>query len=109
MCSLTGGILSHGAYLICHEAMVNAARHARASSISASVISYPQSLRIAITDNGSGFAFRGRYDQSALTKMNLGPVSLRERVAFLGGRLTIESGDLGASIEIVLPIMEKRG
>lgn len=45
----------------------------------------------------------------ALTEMNQGPVILRERVASLGGSLTIESGETGTRLEIALPIMEKGG
>jgi signal transduction histidine kinase len=103
------GSVDHEVYFIVHEAMINAARHAKASSIHAEIISEANSLRIVVADNGCGFPFRGRYDQSALARMNLGPKTLRERVALLGGSLTIESGDTGACLEIALPIIEKGG
>jgi signal transduction histidine kinase len=103
------GSVAHEVYFIVHEAMINAARHAKASSIHAEIMGEPNSLRIVVSDNGSGFSFRGRHDQSALARMNLGPVTLRERVASLGGSLAIESGDTGACLEIALPIIEKRG
>lgn len=99
--------VAHEVYLMVHEAMINAARHAKASSIRAEIMGDPNSLRIVVTDDGSGFSFRGRYDQSALARMNLGPITLRERVASLGGCLTIESGDTGSSLEIAFPIVEK--
>ena len=103
------GSVAHEVYFIVHEAMINAARHAKASSIRAEIIGGPHSLRIVVTDNGSGFSFRGRHDQSELAKMNLGPKTLRERIASLGGGLTINSGDRGACLEIALPIIEERG
>jgi signal transduction histidine kinase len=103
------GSVAHEVYFIVHEAMINAARHAKASSIHAEIISEPNSLRIVVTDSGSGFSFRGHHDQSSLARMNLGPITLRERVASLGGGLTIHSDDRGASLEISLPIIEKRG
>ena len=101
--------VSHDVYFIVHEAMINAARHAKASSIHAEIIGEPKSLHIVVTDDGSGFSFRGRYDQSALAQMNLGPKTLLERVASLGGGLTINSGDRGSCLEISLPIIGKRG
>lgn len=100
------GSMGQEVYFVVHEAMVNAARHANASSIHAEIIGEPNSLRILVDDNGSGFPFRGRYDQFVLAQMNMGPITLRERVASLGGSLTIESGDTGTRLEIVLPIEE---
>jgi len=103
------GAVSYEVYFIVHEAMINAARHAKASSIHTEIIGEPNSLRIVVADNGSGFSFHGRYDHSALARMNLGPITLRERVASLGGSLTIESGDAGACLEVALPITETVG
>lgn len=94
-------------YFIIREAMINAARHAKASSIQAEVSSTDHQLQIVVADNGHGFPFTGRHDHTALTEANLGPVILRERVASLGGRLAIESGKEGARLEITLPIPEK--
>jgi signal transduction histidine kinase len=93
-------------YFIVHEAMINAAHHAKASSIHTEIISEPHAVRIVVADNGTGFPFHGRYDQAALARMNLGPKTMRERVASLGGSLTIESGDTGACLEVSLPIMK---
>ena len=101
--------VAHEIYFIVHEALINAARHANASSIHAEIISDQDKMRIVVADNGCGFPFRGRHDHAALTEMNLGPVILRERVASLGGGLTIESGESGTRLEIALPILEKRG
>ena len=94
-------------YFIIQEAMINAVRHARASSIQAEITSTDHQLQIIVTDNGHGFPFDGRYDHAALTGMDLGPIVLRERVTSLGGRLAIESGKTGARIEITLTIPEK--
>ncbi|MBU1182302.1 MAG: hypothetical protein KKF00_09110 [Proteobacteria bacterium] len=101
------GTMAQGVYLITHESMINAARHSKASSIKAEISSTDHQLQILVTDNGHGFPFNGRYDHAALTKTNLGPVVLRERVTSLGGQLTIESGQAGARLEITLPIPEE--
>lgn len=95
---------AQGVYFIIHEAIINAARHARASSVQVGISSTGRQIRIAVTDDGCGFPFAGRHDHSDLTENNLGPVILRERVTSLAGRLAIESGATGAHLEITLPI-----
>jgi signal transduction histidine kinase len=101
--------MAQGIYFIIHEAMINAARHAEASSILAEICAANHRMRIVVTDNGHGFPFAGRHEHAALTEANIGPVILRERVASLGGRLAIESGKTGARLEITLPIQETMG
>jgi signal transduction histidine kinase len=91
-------------YFIIQEALINAARHANASSIRTEVNSTDHQLQIIVSDNGHGFSFTGRHDQAMLTEKNLGPIILRERIASIGGRLAIESGKAGARLEITLPI-----
>ena len=61
-------------------------------------------VRITVADNGRGFPFRGDYDHAALTALRLGPVTLKERVAALGGTLAIASTESGARLEIALPL-----
>ena len=53
---------------------------------------------------GHGFPFRGRYDHAALAEARLGPASLRDRAASLGGTLTIDSEGSGSRVEIALPL-----
>ena len=89
--------------LMVREALVNAARHSGASAVGVAVEARAGALRISVADNGRGFPFRGRYDHAALT--GLGPVSLRERIAALGGSLSIDSTESGARLEITLPLV----
>jgi len=56
-----------------------------------------------VADNGRGFPFEGRYDLASLDRAGQGPRTLKERVAALGGSLTIESSPAGATIEARLP------
>lgn len=93
--------------LMVHEAVVNALKHAGPSKVTIDIGVSGSSLAIAVSDDGRGFAFRGRYDHEALDRHNIGPVSLRERVAALGGRLAIESGPTGSRIDVELPIPEQ--
>ena len=92
-------------YLIVHEALVNAARHAQASVARVEVEVSKDKVRILITDNGQGFRFRGHYDHAALTDKKLGPVMLKERITALQGSLVIDSEEAGSRLEIVLPLV----
>jgi signal transduction histidine kinase len=87
-----------------HEAVVNALKHAEPSRIHVDVDMDGGAVRIVIADDGHGFPFRGRYDHAALSEARIGPASLRDRAASLGGSLTIESEGSGSRVEIVLPL-----
>ena len=87
-----------------HEAVVNALKHGEPSRIWVDVEAHDDVLHIVVGDDGHGFPFRGRYDHTALERGALGPASLRDRTASLGGRLTIESEGTGSRVEIALPI-----
>jgi signal transduction histidine kinase len=101
--------LSQEIYFIVHESLINAARHADASAVRAELAVEDNGVRIMVVDDGRGFAFRGRYDHADLTRMDLGPVTLKERVASLGGSLAIDSSDTGTRLEIALPLAENGG
>jgi len=99
------GELAHEIYQIVHEALVNAARHSDASVVQVQLRVESQHVDIAVADNGRGFPFRGHYDDATLIARNLGPVTLKERVASLGGSLAIDSTEVGACLHITLPFM----
>jgi signal transduction histidine kinase len=85
------------------EAVANARRHGEARSVDIQVNIQTDGVDVTITDDGRGCPFRGRYGLAELRDKGLGPRSLRERVAALGGRLTLESAQTGTRIEIHLP------
>jgi signal transduction histidine kinase len=89
-----------------HEAVVNALKHGHPSRIRVDLDVDNGILRIVVADDGHGFPFRGRYDHAALTEARLGPASLRERAASLGGTLTIDSEVAGSRVEIALPLSQ---
>ncbi|HEX4348724.1 MAG TPA: histidine kinase [Vicinamibacterales bacterium] len=88
--------------LMVHEAVVNALKHGQPSRVAVSVLGAPDELRVVVSDDGHGFPFRGRFDHATLTASKIGPKSLLDRVSALGGRLSIESGDAGSRIEVIL-------
>jgi signal transduction histidine kinase len=88
---------------IVREALINAARHAHARSVTISVGADGEAVQLSIADDGEGFPFTGRYDLARLARFDLGPAVLRERVVALGGALTIESSPQGARLDISIP------
>jgi signal transduction histidine kinase len=98
------GTLSHGLYLMIHEALINAAQHAGASSVCVALNVQGTSVHLMVRDNGRGYPFHGHYDLAALTALSLGPRMLRGRVASLGGDLTIDSAAAGACLSITMPL-----
>ena len=88
-----------------HEAVINALKHAHPSRVSVDVqAADARQLRILVVDDGRGFPFTGRLEHEALVKSNSGPLSLRDRVIALGGKMAVESGPSGASVEILLSL-----
>ena len=96
--------LARDIYRIVHEAFINAARHAHAAAARVELGVADTQVCITVADDGCGFPFRGHYDLAALTTLNLGPVTLKERIASLGGSLVIDSSDTGARLHITLPL-----
>jgi signal transduction histidine kinase len=93
-------------FLLLHEALTNAARHSGATALQMSAVQEQGGLSIVVADDGRGFPFKGHYDFRTLTIQNLGPVTLKERVTRLGGRLTIDSTHAGSRLEIFLPMLK---
>ena len=96
--------VDHAVRLMVHEAIVNALKHAQPSRVAVSIDAVDAELRVSIADDGRGFPFRGRLDHERLIAANAGPVSLRERVTALDGRMTIESTAAGSRVEFVVPV-----
>jgi len=95
--------LAHDVYRLVQEALVNASRHGRASQATVDLRLDGAAVRITVSDDGCGFPFHGDYDFATLTASKLGPVSLKQRVAALGGSLEITSSAAGARLEVRLP------
>jgi len=104
-----GADVSDELYYLISEAVVNAARHAKASTVRVDLDVGESRIGIVIVDNGHGFPFSGRHDHTSLKASRLAPVTLGERVDALHGTLTIDSSDRGARIEIVVPRSPSKG
>jgi signal transduction histidine kinase len=96
--------LDHGVKMMFHEAIVNALKHGHPSRVVVAVDIADGRLILTITDDGRGFPFHGQLEHEALVREDIGPVSLRDRVEALGGRLSIDSSLRGSRIELSLPL-----
>jgi signal transduction histidine kinase len=87
-------------YTVC-EALTNAAKHAQASVVDVHAGAGGGVLRIEVRDDGFGGATVGS---------GSGLVGLTDRVAALGGRLTVHSPlGVGTTLRVVLPLTEPTG
>jgi signal transduction histidine kinase len=91
--------------LMIHEGVSNALKHGHPSRVSIEVETSESQLKVAIADDGLGFPFRGRLEHEELAGFSAGPVSLRERVGALDGRLSVESRPTGSRVEFVIPVV----
>lgn len=90
--------------LMIHEGVSNALRHSHPSRVAIDVETSEAHLKVVIADDGLGFPFSGRLDHEELKAFSAGPVSLRERVGALDGRLSVESRPTGSRVEFVIPV-----
>lgn len=80
------------------EALTNAARHAVATEISQRLRFGPGWVTLTVNDNGQGFDVASRVGKGS------GLTSMQERVAALGGSLSIDSrADHGTEVSATLP------
>lgn len=86
------------------EATANAARHGRAKSVTATVRLETGTVILTVEDDGKGFGFDRRMAHTKLQRLNLGPRSLRERAAALGGEVTIDAASPWTRVVIALPL-----
>ncbi len=97
-------LLGRDVYLIIREALVNSARHGRASEARVTIASSgADALAVTIADNGRGFSFYGHFNSEELARLDVGPRTLRERVLAIHGSLTLESAATGAALHVTLP------
>jgi two-component system, NarL family, sensor kinase len=86
-------------YRIAQEALANVRRHAHAHEVTIALDGDARSVRLAIRDDGQGFAVRGA------GRERHGLVGMRERAKLLRGRLRVESRPgRGTTVRVVVPL-----
>ena len=84
---------------ISQEALRNAVKHARASTISVALHAVDSRLTIAIEDDGMGF------DEATVPPGAFGLQTMRRRAELIGGRLTLRTARAGGThVEVELPL-----
>ena len=87
-------------YRIVQEALTNVVKHAQARNVTILLVRREGSVTAVIEDDGRGF------DPDELSSDGLGLLGMRERVALLDGRLTIESSP-GAGTTLVAEVSDE--
>jgi signal transduction histidine kinase len=89
------GRLAHELRQVLREAVANAVRHGGASRVAIALAEENGMLHLTVADDGTGFP---------AASMTIQPRSISERVAALGGLLSVESSLAGAELHIALPL-----
>jgi signal transduction histidine kinase len=98
--------LLHDLYSIVHEAVANTARHASPSCIVVRIRTDRDDAVVFVSNDGKGFPFKGRYTLAELQAIERGPVSLKERIALLGGEMILDSRENGTELLMRIPRAE---
>jgi signal transduction histidine kinase len=86
------------------EATANAVRHGNSSQINIAVEQTPASIRLQVTDNGTGLeGVSDPLNQTELAARGIGPQSISKRVNDLRGTLSLSSSPNGVRLAIELP------
>lgn len=90
-------------YRIAQEALTNIVRHARAGRVSIVLERTDDRLILIVEDDGSGFDVKAVM-KNAETEQRLGLLGMKERVALVGGSLSIESAQSrGTTLHVRIP------
>jgi PAS domain S-box-containing protein len=87
-------------YRTSQEALTNIAKHAHARSARVSLIKRRFETVLEISDDGHGFVKRNRDDQEG----GYGLLGMRQRVAAVGGEISVETGVDGSRIIVRVPL-----
>ena len=89
-------------FRIVQEALTNVMRHAKATSVAIRLEEDGDALRLAVEDNG-----RGIMDQEAVEPSSFWILSMRERIALLGGTITFQGRpNQGTTITAHIPLLK---
>jgi signal transduction histidine kinase len=88
------------------EALANVARHAEARSVWVTLRAVDECLELVVRDDGRGLDGAAEKRGDAFTQ-HVGLAGMRERVAALGGRVTLANADGGgATLSVRVPIRD---
>jgi two-component system, NarL family, sensor histidine kinase DegS len=92
-------------YRITQEAVNNAIKYSEATEIRISLSHSRAYLNLEIKDDGKGFDYGKLKDNGYFSASGHGIFNIKERVNFINGQLTVETGPgKGTAIQVVLPL-----
>lgn len=98
------GFLGQETFRLISEAVMNSAKHGRASDVHVGVRTAGSEMQIEVSDNGTGFPFHGRLTLEEMRESGSGPTMLAERVSSLNGNLTVDSTESGSTVTMTVPL-----
>jgi signal transduction histidine kinase len=96
--------MEHSIRQMVREATANAVRHGDANTVVCAIGVEDEDLLISISDDGTGFALSGQFDEQAVREKGLAPWSIYERIKSLGGAVTLFSQPGGSHLRLSLPL-----
>jgi signal transduction histidine kinase len=90
-------------YRVAQEALVNVAKHAKATKVEVTILNVPGGVSLEISDNGKSFDV----ERTRIRNMgkHLGLMGMQERVGMVGGIFSIESGKgTGTTVRATVPL-----
>ena len=91
-------------FRIVQEALTNVHRHSESICASVRVAVSPANVRVEIADRGKGIPRGQQDDFPAGGTMGVGLSGMRERVAQLGGQMSLQSSPAGTTVSATLPL-----
>lgn len=85
-------------FRISQEAVINAGRHARATTVRVTLHVQPDAVKLRIADDGEGF------EEAGPKPGHLGLAGMRERAELLGGQLDISTSEGGTVVTARVPL-----
>lgn len=90
-------------FRIVQESLSNVHRHAGSSTAQIRLSADSSAVHLEVQDTGCGFVIAKDDDHNVLT-LGIGITGMRERVRQLGGRMKIDSGRQGTTVQVTLPL-----
>jgi PAS domain S-box-containing protein len=94
-----------GLFRVVQESLVNIQRHSGSRTARIELRREGDTIALQVSDRGRGISANdGRKNGTRPARVGVGIPSMEERVKQVGGRLEIHSGDLGTTVEVIVPI-----
>jgi PAS domain S-box-containing protein len=91
-------------FRIVQESLTNVYRHSGASEAGVRLSRTAAGIKLEVWDRGKGLPAEDQEQRESLVSLGVGIRGMRERVAQLGGRMELRSGQPGTIVDVVVPI-----